>query len=300
MQPAALAPFGLNALTGWAAVIIGCVCLALCFAALARKLPQADGPFSYVRATLGESLAFPALWSYWISCWVTLPVLAIGSTGYFLNVFPAARELPPAVIAVSFMWIFVGVNLLGVRSGGRVQVVTSMLKVVPLLLVMVVGSVSILANPGSYTSNLPSNPITVHASMGAAAVALYTMLGFESAAVAASHVSESRKDDPTRDADRDPVRRHRVRRCCHNRHPRRAAGNARGVRRTLRHDPRSPDRPRQRPLDLALRRDQRPRLPERLDAARQRVDAHARRRIGSCRKCWATAIASARRGPRCS
>jgi APA family basic amino acid/polyamine antiporter len=196
MQPAALAPFGLNALTGWAAVIIGCVCLALTFAALARKLPQADGPFSYVRATLGESLAFPALWSYWISCWVTLPVLAIGSTGYFLNVFPAARELPPAVIAVSFMWIFVGVNLLGVRNGGRVQVVTSMLKVVPLLLVMVVGSVSILANPGNYTSNLPSNPITVHASMGAAAVALYTMLGFESAAVAASHVSNPERTIP--------------------------------------------------------------------------------------------------------
>ena len=83
MQPAALAPFGLNALTGWAAVIIGCVCLALCFAALARKLPQADGPFGYVRATLGESLAFPALWSYWISCWVTLPVLAIGSDRLF-------------------------------------------------------------------------------------------------------------------------------------------------------------------------------------------------------------------------
>ena len=28
MQPAALAPFGLNALTGWAAVIFGCICLA--------------------------------------------------------------------------------------------------------------------------------------------------------------------------------------------------------------------------------------------------------------------------------
>jgi len=188
MQPAALAPFGLNALTGWIAVILGCVCLAITFAALARKLPQADGPFGYVRSTLGESLAFPVLWSYWISCWVTLPVLAIGTTGYFLNVFPALRSVPAAVIAVSFMWIFVGVNLLGLRSGGRVQVVTSLLKVIPLILVIVVGAVSILSTPGDYASNLPTNPITLHASMGAAAVALYTMLGFESAAVAASRV----------------------------------------------------------------------------------------------------------------
>jgi APA family basic amino acid/polyamine antiporter len=188
MQPAALAPFGLNALTGWIAVIVGCVCLAITFAALARKLPQADGPFGYVRSTLGESMAFPVLWSYWISCWVTLPVLAIGTTGYFLNVFPTLRAVPPAVIAVAFMWIFVGVNLLGVRSGGRVQVVTSLLKVVPLILVTVMGAVSILSSPGDYLPNLPTNPITLHASMGAAAVALYTMLGFESAAVAASRV----------------------------------------------------------------------------------------------------------------
>ena len=196
MQPAALAPFGLNALTGWAAVIIGCVCLALSFAALARKLPEADGPFGYVRSTLSEAIAFPALWSYWISCWVTLPVLSIGVVGYFINVFPAAAAIPPALLAVSFMWIFVGVNLLGIKSGGRVQVVTSLLKIVPLVLVLVVGTVSILASPGTYTPNLPTTPLTMHLSMGAAAVALYAMLGFESAAVAAGRVKDPQRNVP--------------------------------------------------------------------------------------------------------
>jgi basic amino acid/polyamine antiporter, APA family len=196
MQPAALAPFGLNALTGWAAVIIGCVCLALTFAALARKLPEADGPFGYVRSTLSEAIAFPALWSYWISCWVTLPVLSIGVVGYFINVFPAAAAIPPALLAVSFMWIFVGVNLLGIKSGGRVQVVTSLLKIVPLVLVLVVGTVSILASPGTYTPNLPTTPLTMHLSMGAAAVALYAMLGFESAAVAAGRVKDPQRNVP--------------------------------------------------------------------------------------------------------
>jgi APA family basic amino acid/polyamine antiporter len=196
MQPAALAPFGLNALTGWAAVIIGCVCLALTFAALARKLPEADGPFGYVRSTLSEAIAFPALWSYWISCWVTLPVLSIGVVGYFINVFPAAAAVPPALLAVSFMWTFVGVNLLGIKSGGRVQVVTSLLKVVPLVLVLVVGTFSILSSPGTYTPNLPTTPLTMQLSMGAAAVALYAMLGFESAAVAAGRVKDPVKNVP--------------------------------------------------------------------------------------------------------
>ena len=196
MQPAALAPFGLNALTGWAAVIFGCVCLAVSFAALARKLPEAAGPFGYVRATLGEVIAFPALWCYWISVWATLPVLAIGVVGYFVNVFPAAAAISPAVLAVSFIWIFIAVNLLGVRSGGRVQVATSLLKVVPLVLVMVVGAFSILSDPGSWTPNLPATPITGHASMAAAAVALYAMLGFESAAIAAGRVKDPQRTIP--------------------------------------------------------------------------------------------------------
>ncbi len=196
MQPAALAPFGLNALTGWAAVIIGCVCLAVSFAALARKLPQADGPFGYVRGSLGEVVAFPALWAYWISCWVTNAVLSIGVVGYFITAFPAAKSIPPAALAVTFMWTFVGVNLLGVRSGGRVQVVTSLLKIVPLLLVLVVGTISILGSPATYTPNLPTTPVTAHLSMGAAAVALYAMLGFESAAVAAGRVTNPEKTIP--------------------------------------------------------------------------------------------------------
>ncbi len=196
LQPAQLAPFGLNALTGWAAVIFGCVCLALTFAALARKLPQADGPFGYVRDSLGEVVAFPALWCYWISVWVTNAALSVGVIGYFKTAFPQTGSIPPAAMAVSFMWIFVAVNLLGVRSGGRVQVVTSLLKLVPLVLVLVVGAASILSSPGEYTPNLPVDPITLPASMGAAAVALYAMLGFESAAVAAGRVKDPERTVP--------------------------------------------------------------------------------------------------------
>ncbi|MGH8129432.1 MAG: APC family permease [Steroidobacteraceae bacterium] len=196
MQPAALAPYGLNALTGWTAVIVGCACLAIVFAALARKLPQADGPFGYVRATLGEPIAFPAMWCYWISVWVTNAALAVAVVGYFVSVFPAAREIPSAALTVGFMWLFVGVNLFGVKSGGRVQVVTSLLKLVPLVLVMVLGSVAILAEPSAYTANLPTTPIELQPSMAAATIALYAMLGFESATIAAGRVKDPERTIP--------------------------------------------------------------------------------------------------------
>ncbi|MGQ0430025.1 MAG: APC family permease [Gammaproteobacteria bacterium] len=197
MQPAALAPFGLNALTGWLAVIAGCSSLALVFAALARRMPQADGPFDYVRSTLGEPVAFAAIWSYWISTVVTLPTLAVAVVGYFISAFPASQVFPPAVLTVAFMWLFVGVNLLGVRSGGRVQVITSLLKLVPLVLVLVIGAAAILSGPAAYAANLPTTPaVGLPASMAAASIALYAMLGFESATVAAGRARDPERTIP--------------------------------------------------------------------------------------------------------
>lgn len=197
MQPAALAPYGLNALTAWLAVIVGCSSLAIVFAALARKLPQADGPFDYVRTTLGEPTAFAAMWCYWISTVVTLPTLAVAVVGYFISVFPASQALPPAALTVAFMWLFVGVNLLGVKSGGRVQVITSLLKLVPLVLVMVLGAIAILSEPAAYVANLPTSPpVGLQPSMAAATIALYAMLGFESATVAAGRAKDPERTIP--------------------------------------------------------------------------------------------------------
>ncbi|MGH8249672.1 MAG: APC family permease [Steroidobacteraceae bacterium] len=197
MQPAALAPYGVNALTGWLAVIVGCASLAIVFAALARKLPQAAGPFDYMRTTLGEPVAFAAMWCYWISTVVTNSALAVAVVGYFISVFPAARAVSPMSLTVAFVWLFVGVNLLGVKSGGRVQVITSLLKIVPLLLVMVLGVAAILAEPAAYIANLPvTPPVGLQPSMAAATIALYAMLGFESATVAAGRARDPERTIP--------------------------------------------------------------------------------------------------------
>ena len=197
MQPASLAPYGLNALTAWVAVIVGCASLALVFAALARRFPQAEGPLDYLRTTLGEPVAFIAMWGYWVSTLVTLPTLGVGVVGYFVSVFPAAGALPAWVLSVTFIWLFVGINLLGVRSGGRVQVITSLLKIVPLLLVVVLGPVAILGDTAAYTANLPTAPaVGLAPSMAAASIALYAMLGFESATIAAARARDPERTIP--------------------------------------------------------------------------------------------------------
>lgn len=190
LLPASLAPFGLNALIGWVVVVLGCLALARVFAHLARELPQADGPYGYMRSTLGEVPAYVALWCYWVSLWITNAALATGVVGYLRAVFPELAVLHPSVAALVLLWTFVAVNALGVRSGGAVQIVTTALKLLPMVAVAALGAYILLTSPGDYVAHPPTAQISVGATMAAATIALFAMLGIESATVPASKVRD--------------------------------------------------------------------------------------------------------------
>ncbi|TAK54589.1 MAG: amino acid permease [Gammaproteobacteria bacterium] len=196
VQPASLAPYGLNALLAWAVTAAGCVALAWALALLARQMPQADGPFSYISATLGEVWAAAALWCYWIAVWVGTATIAVGVAGYFASVLPVFAEVPPAVLAASLLWLFTAINLLGIRSGGWVQLVTSALKLAPLALVLGFGLWTLLTEPAAYTQSLPATPLSLSATMAASTIALFAMLGIESAVVPASRVRDPARTLP--------------------------------------------------------------------------------------------------------
>lgn len=188
--PASLAPLGFNAFLGWAATVFGCALLAIVFAMLVRRMPEADGPFGYIRATLGEGVAFAALWCYWISIWIANAALAVGAAGYLTSVVPPLASIPPAIVAASLVWLFVLINLFGARTGGRVQVLTAVLKLVPLALVILLGLWTLVADPMAYTENIPTVPITLQSTMAASTIALFAMLGLESATVPAGRVRD--------------------------------------------------------------------------------------------------------------
>lgn len=186
--PAGLAPFGLNAFFGWGLMLLGCLALARVFAHLARLMPEAGGPYGMIRHHLGEPVAFLTLWGYWVSVWMTNAVLAVGVVGYLVRLAPIFTDVPPAAISLVLVWLFVGVNLLGVKVGGEVQVVTTVLKLVPLAAVIALGLWVLLSEPAAYTRSLPTTPISFSLIIAASTTALYSMLGFESATVPAGRV----------------------------------------------------------------------------------------------------------------
>ncbi len=194
--PASLAPYGFNAMLGWAVTVVGMTWLARVFAQLAREFPTADGPHVYIERTTGSVCAFIAVWCYWVSCWITNAAIAIGIVGYMTKALPPLAQLPPAAIALAMLWLFVAVNLLGVRIGGRVQVVTTALKLLPMLYVIGLGAWLLASDPAVYTRQLPSMPITLRDLMAASTIALFAMLGIESAAVPSGRVRDPARTIP--------------------------------------------------------------------------------------------------------
>lgn len=58
MLPASLAPYGWNVIPAWGITIAGSLAIAAVFAGLCRQMPQAGGPYVYVRAAFGKDVAF--------------------------------------------------------------------------------------------------------------------------------------------------------------------------------------------------------------------------------------------------
>jgi APA family basic amino acid/polyamine antiporter len=151
-------------------------------------MPDAEGPYGYMRATVGEAGAFVALWCYWLSSVITLATLATGVVGYASAVFPVLATVRPAVPAGLLVCTFVSVNLFGARAGGGVQVATTALKLLPMAAIALLGAWLLVSSPATLTAHPPPMPLEVKSIASAATLALFAMLGFESATVGAANV----------------------------------------------------------------------------------------------------------------
>lgn len=196
LLPANLAPFGRNAIIGWIVTIAGSLCLAAIFAAFARAFPKASGPYDYVRPALGAPTAFFVMWSYWISTWVTNAAISIAAVSYLSTLAPAtfAHTGVAPLAAIGFVVLFASIALSGARTTGKVQIVTSMLKVMPLLAAILIAIV-VLARHGPIADAGPA-PVSLNGIAGAAALTLWAMLGFECATIPAQRVVDPERNIP--------------------------------------------------------------------------------------------------------
>ncbi|MGR4880988.1 amino acid permease [Streptomyces sp. LARHCF249] len=200
LLPASVAPFGTISLVAFAVLTLGAVALALVFGRLAQRHPQTGGPYVYARAAFGDFAGFLAAWSYWITTWVSNAALAVAAVGYLAVLFPAigTHKWSLCLAALAVQWLPALANLAGTRYVGAVQLVSTILKFAPLLLVAVGGLFFFdPANLGPFRATDQSALGAVSAS---ASILLFSYLGVESAAVSAGEVR-----DPARNVGRATI-----------------------------------------------------------------------------------------------
>ncbi|MDF7774951.1 amino acid permease [Sphingomonas sp. AOB5] len=189
--PAQLAPYGATGAAGWVAAIAGAVVIAWVFSRLFAVRPEATGAMEVVAGGLGPLPAMLVAWSYWVSLWCANAVLALTASRYLAEFWPwlGSSTLVSAFAALAMLWALTLFNLLGARDVGRLQVVTVLLKLMPLVVVVLILAGLAFTDPGRFATNAhaPFDPVQITPALG---LAFFALLGFECAGVCAERVRD--------------------------------------------------------------------------------------------------------------
>jgi arginine:ornithine antiporter / lysine permease len=186
---------------GWLISGVGILALALIYRHLSVAKPRLDaGPYSYAREGFGDYIGFNSAWGYWLSAWignVSYAVLIFGALSYFFPMFGAEGNTWQAVLAASvLLWGIHFLIISGVRQAAIVNVITTIAKLAPLFLFIVVLLIAFNLPTlridfwGSGTPSLGSVMDQVKSTM---LVTLWVFIGIEGASVESGR-AENRDD----------------------------------------------------------------------------------------------------------
>jgi amino acid transporter len=223
LKPAEMAREGKSVSIVFAAWIIGAILSifgALSFAELGAAIPEAGGEYAYLRRGFGPTWGFIFGWMHsivgrpssmasiaaGIARFLSFLIPAVGTPLFTLHFSGFAGWIKPydfvftwaQPVAVLWLVIMTGVNYLGVRLGGAVQVVLTFIKIASVLLV--IGVAFFLSHGAAH----PSDPIwpsagdagVVGAFLAALAAALWAYDGWEDLNLVGSEVENPERNFP--------------------------------------------------------------------------------------------------------
>ncbi|KQC05467.1 MAG: amino acid permease [Methanoculleus sp. SDB] len=188
-------------------VIAGAVCTvaALCYAEFAAMVPVAGSAYTYGYAALGEIWAWIIGWDLILEYSVAIAAVAIGWSGYVVDIIheagillPAAFIHPPGVPggminlpAVLIIAVITALLIRGVKESVRVNTVIVTIKLTVIALFLILGITHI--NPGNWH---PFMPYGWHGVLTGAAIVFFAYIGFDAVSTAAEEVRRPQSDLP--------------------------------------------------------------------------------------------------------
>lgn len=188
LLPAALAAIGSITLASWIITAIGAIALAFVFARLSTLCLKTGGPYTFAHMAFGNFSGFLVGTIYWASIWIGNAAIISALTGY-LSFFYApigTHALFAFFIELTLLWIFTLINLLGIKQAGVTQMIMTLLKLIPLILI---ASVGLFFIKHQYISQWNvTHQSNTHAILAGISLTLWAFLGVESATVPADNV----------------------------------------------------------------------------------------------------------------
>ena len=188
LLPASLASFGGISIIGWIVSALGGLTLAKVFSELSKRFPKTGGPYTFAKQGFGDFPAFLVAWGYWISICCTNAAIAVTMLSYLSTFFPILNTSPAvaAITGLGTIWFLTYINTRGVKETSWIQVTTTVLKLVPLILVAIVGLFFIETahfQPFNLSGESDLSAITATATL-----TLFAFLGIESATIPAGNI----------------------------------------------------------------------------------------------------------------
>ena len=196
MLPANLAGIGSIAIIGWLITIVGAVSLGLVFAKLTEINTAAGGPYAYAKKAFGDYMGYQTNLVYWLANVIGNVGLAVAGLGYLTPFFPSLQDpLVMALAQIAVIWFFVYANILGPKIGGRMQGITTVIALFPIIGVALLGW--FWFNPETYMqgwnvsgqSSLTAVGMTLN-------FTLWAFIGVESASVSTAVVKNPARNVP--------------------------------------------------------------------------------------------------------
>jgi amino acid transporter len=184
-----IGPYSIIAFVACALVV---ALIILCFAEVGSRFDETGGPYLYAREAFNPAVAFEVGWLIWltrITAFAANCNLLISYLGYFWTA--ATDGFWRALVIVTVVAVLAAINLLGIRQAAIVSNVSTIGKLVPIIIF--IGAGLFFLNPQAFT---PGPTPDTGAFSQSVLLLVYAFTGFEMASIPAGEVRDPQRNLP--------------------------------------------------------------------------------------------------------
>ena len=195
MLPASLSEYGSISIFGWILSGFMALIIANIFRNISINFKGKSNPIDYLETIFGDFVGFFVIWGYWISILLVNASIAIAITSYssvFLDIDNKSEFAIPMSIFIVILIAIINYN--GIKNTGNFQLITTLLKIIPLFTTIILGLYFFDLNnffPINLSSETNFKAISITTTL-----TFFAFLGIESSSIPSDRISNPNKNIP--------------------------------------------------------------------------------------------------------